>query len=238
MLLEIAVFNAASAILAAQAGAHRIELCDNEKEGGTTPSYGTLEVVRNKINIPIFPMIRPRGGDFVYTIDEFNIMKKDIQICKQMGFEGVVFGILQPDGSIDTTRTQQLVDTAYPLQVTFHKAFDRTKNPQEAVHQIIQCGCKRILTSGQYTTASEGIPAITNLIKLSNNNIIIMPGGGVRSNNIKTIANQTNAIEFHSSAKKIIVNHSFFSPTTMHDNVENISIDTQEISTMISMLKN
>src|SRR5689334_16751500 len=127
-LLEIAVFNIQSAMLAADAGADRIELCENAYDGGTTPSYGYLKTAREKIFIPVFPIIRARGGDFFYTDDEFAIMKKDVELCKQLGFEGVVIGLLNKDASVNKEKTKCLVDLAYPMEVTFHRAFDRTKD--------------------------------------------------------------------------------------------------------------
>jgi copper homeostasis protein len=164
MLLEIAVFNIESAIAAERAGAHRLELCENAGEGGTTPSYGTLKLVKQKVSIPVFPIIRPRGGDFLYTDTEFEVMKQDVQLCKQLGFEGVVIGLLNADGTVDTKRTKQLIDLAYPLEVTFHRAFDRTADPFEAMEQLIAIGCQRILTSGQVPDANNGQELIKQLI--------------------------------------------------------------------------
>jgi copper homeostasis protein len=146
MLLEIAVFNIQSALLAAGAGADRIELCENPADGGTTASYGTLKTVRKKIAIPVFPIIRARGGDFFYTNDEFAVMQKDVLLCKQLGFEGVVIGLLDKDATVDKERTKHLVELAYPLEVTFHRAFDRTKDACQSLQDISECGCQRILT--------------------------------------------------------------------------------------------
>jgi copper homeostasis protein len=237
MILEIACFNYESALLATKYGADRIELCDNEHEGGTTPSYGTLQSAKANISIPIFAMIRPRGGDFIYSDDEFNIMKSDITLCKQMGFEGVVFGLLKADGSIDVERTNILVEHAYPLDVTFHRAFDRTKDPFKALEQIIQCGCTRILTSGQHPSATEGASIIKALITAAYDRIIIMPGSGVRSHTIQALSKETRAIEFHSSAKKMIATYANKSPTTMNETIQNISVDENEIKTMLAHLK-
>src|ERR1051326_3895835 len=153
--LEIAVFNIQSAILAAQAGADRIELCENPHDGGTTPSYGTLKTVREKINIPVFPIVRPHGGDFLYNDEEFEVMKKDILLIKQLGFEGAAIGLLNQNGTIEIKRTAKLVGLAYPLEITFHRAFDRAAEPLKALEDIIKCGCQRILTSGQVPNAFE-----------------------------------------------------------------------------------
>ncbi|MBU3745302.1 MAG: copper homeostasis protein CutC, partial [Sediminibacterium sp.] len=149
-LLEIAVFNYQSAVLAEKAGADRIELCDNPAEGGTTPSYGYLKKTMESISIPVFPIIRPRGGDFLYTPEEWEIVLQDIAICKELGCTGIVTGCLRADGTVNTAPLEMAVEKAYPMQVTFHRAFDRVANPLEAMEQIIQSGCSRILTSGRY----------------------------------------------------------------------------------------
>lgn len=202
MILEIAVFDIESAILAATAGADRLELCQNYKDGGTTVSYGMLALARELIQIPVFPIIRPRGGNFCYSDYEFEIMKKDISLCKSIGYDGVVLGLLNEDETIDESRTAALVEAAYPLDVTFHRAFDKAKEPFEALEQIIQTGCSRILTSGQMPDAFTGANMIKELLHVANNRIIIMPGGGVRSNNIEQLALKTYAEEFHSAAIK------------------------------------
>ncbi|MDE3235278.1 MAG: copper homeostasis protein CutC [Bacteroidota bacterium] len=202
-LLEICVFNIATAIAAQDAGADRLELCENYANGGTTPSYGTLRVIREKITIPVFPMIRPRGGDFDCSADEFKAMKKDVLLCKELGFEGVVIGILKPDGKIDIERNSILVELAYPLEVTFHRAFDRCAAPLQALEDIISCGCQRILTSGQKTTAIEGQQLIQQLVHQAGERIIIMPGSGVKSSNIAGLKAITGATEFHTSARKL-----------------------------------
>jgi copper homeostasis protein len=232
MILEIAVFNIDSAIIAANAGADRIELCENPFDGGTTPSYGTLKIVKEKVTIPVFPIIRPRGGDFLYNKEEFEVIKKDIKLCKELGFEGLVTGLLLIDGSIDIKRTSQLVELAYPLEITFHRAFDRTKDPLKSLEDIIKCGCQRILTSGQVPNAFEGKELIKRLIDQSAERIIIMPGSGVRSNNIKELASYTGATELHSSARKNIASAMEFKQSSMQETLENISVDFSEITHM------
>lgn len=199
--LEICVFNTATAIAAAAAGADRIELCENYANGGTTPSYGYLKTTREKVSIPIFPMIRPRGGDYFHRPEEIEIIQKDIALCKELGFDGVVFGLLNRDGSIDRENTARLVELAYPLDVTFHRAFDRCKNPLEALETIIACGCTRILTSGQYPKAPDGKALIKELVDLADDRIIIMPGSGINSNNLAEMMAYTGAKEFHTSAR-------------------------------------
>ena len=231
-MLEIAVFNIESAIAAIAAGADRLELCENPFDGGTTPSYGTLQMVREKVSIPVFPIIRPRGGDFLFSEDEFAVMKKDIELCKQLGFEGVVIGLLLEDGNIDEERTKILVKLAAPMEVTFHRAFDRAAQPLQALETIIRCGCKRILTSGQVPNAMDGKELIKQLIQKANNRIIIMPGSGVRSNNIKELAEYTGAKELHSSARKLLSSQMDFTQLSMKEKLENINVDVVEIQKM------
>jgi copper homeostasis protein len=235
-ILEIAVFNIESALLAAKAGADRIELCENPSDGGTTPSYGTLKTIREKINIPVFPIVRARGGDFLYSNDEFEVMKKDISLIKDLGFEGVVIGLLKKDGTIDIQRTTKLVELAYPLEVTFHRAFDRAAEPLQALEDVIKCGCQRILTSGQVPNAFDGKELIKQLIQQADDRIIIMPGSGVRSNNIQSLAEYTGAEELHSSARKIVPSEMQFLQETIKENLENISADVDEIKKMKEVL--
>lgn len=232
MILEIATFNLQSAILAEAAGADRIELCENPADGGTTPSYGTLMLAKEKITIPVFPIIRPRGGDFFYNEDEYAVMKKDIQLCKSLGYEGVVVGLLNEDGNVDVKRTSKFVEIAYPMEVTFHRAFDRACEPFKAMEDIINCGCRRILTSGQVPNAFDGKELIKQLIETAASRIVIMPGSGVRSNNIKEILEYTGTEEIHSSARKNILSTMKFINKNMNDSIMNISVDEEEIKQM------
>lgn len=201
--IEIIAFTIESCGLIEQNGANRIELCDNPHDGGTTPSYGMIKAAREKVGIQLFPIIRPRGGDFLYSEDEFNIMKTDVQACKELGCDGVVLGLLQKDGRIDVERTARLVELAHPMDVTFHRAFDHCYDPFEALEQIIQMGCKRILTSGQKPTALDGAERLAELVKAADNRIIIMPGSGVRASNVLELAQKTGAVEFHSSLRTL-----------------------------------
>lgn len=232
MILEIAVFNIESALLAVSAGADRLELCENPGEGGTTPSYGTLKVAREKVKIPVFPIIRVRGGDFLYSDDEYAVMKKDVELCKQLGFEGVVIGLLLADGSVDAVRTKELVDIAYPMEVTFHRAFDRAADPLAAMETIIACGCHRILTSGQVPNAGDGKELIRQLIERADDCIIIMPGSGVRSSNIKEIAEYTGAVELHSSARNLVASGMKEQKESMKEELKTVSVDIEEIKKM------
>jgi copper homeostasis protein len=200
-IIEIATTDFATTKAAVECGADRIELCSALSEGGLTPSFGLLESCRQKFNVEIFPIIRPREGDFFYTDDEFEVIKKDILQARQIGCNGVVIGLLLQDGSIDVRRTEKLIALAYPLEVTFHRAFDRCKDPFEALEQLILIGCNRILTSGQKPTAVEGLDLLAQLVQAADERIIIMPGSGVRQQNINLLAEKTGAVEFHSSLR-------------------------------------
>ena len=200
-IIEIATSDFLTTKSAVEGGADRIELCANLAEGGTTPSYGHIKKCREAFTVLIYPIIRPRGGDFLYTDEELEIMLHDVKLCKQLGCDGVVVGLLNSDGSIDIKRTSQLVEAAYPLGVTFHRAFDRCRDPFEAMEQLIQIGCERILTSGQKPAAPDGVELIAQLNKAADERIIIMPGSGVRKENIKMLAQKTGCVEFHSSLR-------------------------------------
>jgi copper homeostasis protein len=200
-IIEIATTDFTTTKSAVEGGADRIELCTALSEGGITPSYGLVKQCREAFDVALFPIIRPRAGDFLYTVEEFGLMRKDILLCKNAGCDGVVIGLLNKDGSIDVLRTAQMVELAYPLDVTFHRAFDRCKDPFKAMEQLVEIGCQRILTSGQQPTAPEGADLIAQLVKQADDRIIIMPGSGVRAENIKMIAGKTGAVEFHSSLK-------------------------------------
>src|SRR6188508_2060396 len=181
-LIEIATSDFLTTKSAVEGGADRIELCANLAEGGTTPSYAHIKKCRESFDIALFPIIRPRGGDFLYTKDEFEIMKNDIKLCKELGCEGIVIGLLNMDGTIDITRTTELVELAYPLGVTFHRAFDRCKDPFVALEELIESGCERILTSGQRVSVnsqqsiidSQAVELIAELNKVADSRIIIM----------------------------------------------------------------
>lgn len=235
MLLEIAVFNVQSAILAEKAGADRLELCENPEEGGTTPSYGTLRTVIEKVGIPAFPIIRPRGGDFLYDEDSYEVMKKDLLLCKELGFSGAVLGLLNKDGSIDKERTRRLVDLSYPLEITFHRAFDRAKAPLEALNDLIDCGCSRVLTSGQHPTVAAGMALISELIRMAGKEIIILPGSGVRSTTLPQLI-EAGAEEFHSSARMVVPSAMEYTVPEMNEHLDNLIVDTGEIGAMKALL--
>lgn len=235
--LEIIGFTIEGCVLAQNAGAHRIELCDNPNDGGTTPSHGFIKAAREKLNIQLYPIIRPRGGDFFYNDDEFEIMKTDISTCKELCCDGVVIGMLNADGSVDKARCRQLVDLAYPLKVTFHRAFDRTNDAAKALENIIEIGCKRILTSGQRPNAPDGAGLIAALIKQADGRIIIMPGSGVRSDNIIALAKKTGAVEFHSSARIFIDSKMEYANDLMQESLRSVTVDEDEVKKIIVNLK-
>jgi copper homeostasis protein len=200
--MEVCANSVASALAAAEGGAIRVELCDNLLEGGTTPSYAQIWHAKEMLSIPVFPIIRPRGGDFLYSDLEFEIMKTEIKMCRSLHCEGVVFGILTADGHIDMARCEELIDLAGPMSVTFHRAFDRSCDLKKSLEDIIYLGCSRLLTSGGAATAYEGIETITALNKQASGRIIIMPGAGISVENIEKVIQHTGVREFHSTAKR------------------------------------
>ncbi len=199
MKLEICANSYQSAKNALEAGAHRIELCQELSVGGITPSYGLLKKVIEELDIPVFVLIRPRSGNFVYSDDEFQIMKTDIQLCKDIGCKGIVSGLLNPDYTLDIERTKVLIDLAKPLPFTFHRAFDELKNLKEALLQLIELGADRVLTSGQKTTAEEGLVLLKELNVIAKNRITILAGGGVSSKNAN-LFKEAGLTEIHASA--------------------------------------
>jgi len=194
---EICIDSVEAAIASEAAGAHRVELCCNLIEGGITPSAGMISETRKNIAIKLNVMIRPRGGDFCYSNHEFEIMKRDIKIAKDLGADAVVLGILKPDGSVDTVRVGELIELARPLDVTFHRAFDMVEDPFEALEDIINLGIQRLLTSGCEISVLEGLDLICKLKQIASDRIIIMPGGGVTQRNIEKIISESGVKEIH-----------------------------------------
>jgi copper homeostasis protein len=195
-----------------------------------------IKTARLKTSIALFPIIRPRGGDFLYSNDEFEIMKNDINVCKTLGCDGVVIGLLLPDGRIDEHRTAELVELAYPMDVTFHRAFDRVKDPIESLEKIINCGCKRVLTSGLHPTAELGIDLIEQLVAQAGNRISIMPGSGIRAQNIERIVTKTKAHEFHSSARTILNSSMQYLNPSMNEALVSFILDEKEVFEMKKIL--
>jgi copper homeostasis protein len=200
--LEICVFSIEAAISAQKAGADRVELCSGFAEGGLTPSAGTIRLVRRLLDIECYVMIRPRGGDFCYSDMEFEQMRRDIDYAKSCGVDGIVLGVLQPNGHVNIVRTRELVQLASPLPVTFHRAFDLAVDPFRALDDVVVCGCCRILTSGQKATAVEGLETIRELVKYSAERIDIMAGSGVNPENARKFI-EAGVQALHFSAKKL-----------------------------------
>jgi len=236
-LLEIIGFNIESCRLAQAAGAHRIELCDNPGDGGTTPSYGFIKKAREVLQIELYAMIRPRGGDFFYSHEEFEMMKTDVQTCKQLGCDGVVIGMLNQDGTVDKDRCKKLVELAYPMGVTYQRAFDRVKDPFAALEDIIETGCERILTSGLVPSCLDGAPLIAKLIQQADERIIIMPGSMLRSTNVVDVATITGATEFHTSARINIESKMDYKNEAMKENLQTVLVDEEEVKQIIANLK-
>jgi copper homeostasis protein len=202
--IEICANSVTSCVEAQKGGAMRVELCAGIPEGGTTPSQGTIAVTRELLEIPIHVIIRPRAGDFLYSPEEIRVMERDIAVAKDCGADGVVIGCLTPEGEIDYRLTQRLVECADGMSVTFHRAFDMCTDPMKALEELINLGCNRILTSGQMPTAEEGIPLLRELVEKAAGRIIILPGCGINEKNIRKIAEETGAEEFHLSAREAI----------------------------------
>ncbi len=198
--VEICVDSVESAVAAQAGGADRVELCDNLMEGGTTPSFGAIEVARELLSIRLHVIIRPRGGDFLYSEPEFEIMKRDIDAAKRLGADGVVIGMLAADGRIDIARTKELTDLARPMSVTFHRAFDVCRDAFKAVDQLAEIGVDRILTSGQEATAVEGLDLLTGLVKHAADRITIIACGNLNERNISRVITSTGVKEVHFTA--------------------------------------
>lgn len=229
MVLEICAFNLPATLAAQDAGADRIELCAGPEEGGVTPSAGLIRMAREKLQIPVYPIIRPREGDFLYSEEEFRIMLRDVALCRGLGCDGVVIGMLLADGRVDEARCGRLVETAYPMGVTFHRAFDRVADPFVALERIIAIGCERILTSGQRPVAMEGAELLRELVRAADERIVIMPGSGVRAANVAELAARTGALEFHTSARVAQASAMEFVNTAMREDLSMVMPSEEEI---------
>ncbi len=202
LTLEICIDSVASALAAEQGGAQRVELCDYLIGGGTTPSAGMIEVVRGSITLGLHVLIRPRRGDFLYSSHEFEVMKRDIAVCKALGADGVVLGVLTEDGKIDAARTQELIACAEGMAVTFHRAFDLTPDPFEALDTLLQLNVERLLTSGQQETALQGVNLIRELQERAADKLLLMPGSGINAGNVREIVDKTGVKEVHASVRR------------------------------------
>ena len=236
-IFEVCAFNIQSAIIAERAGAARVELCDNPVEGGTTPSYGTIIETREKITIDLYPIIRPRSGNYFYDEEEYAIIRRDIMICRDLGCDGISVGTQKINGDIDTEMLKRIVEWAGPLGVTCNRAFDCPPDPFKALEDIISCGCERILTSGQRSAAPDAGELLGKLVKAAGNRIIIMPGAGIKSNNIKKLVQESNATDYHGSARKIAANPVTFINKEVSDYGNVYITDEQEVRDIIAQLK-
>lgn len=202
-LLEIAAGSLASALAAQDGGADRIELCENLGEGGCTPSYGTLAIARDRLRIPLYVLIRPRPGDFLYGEAECETMLRDIETCVRLGCDGVVLGALDADGAVDVPMCRILIDAAGDLGVTFHRAFDVARDPGKALEDVIALGCERLLTSGAHPTGLEGADTIASVVRQSAGRIRVMAGAGVTPANVRDVLARSGAHEVHASARSL-----------------------------------
>lgn len=236
-ILEVCAFNFQSSVIAEKAGAKRVELCENPADGGTTPSYGTIKQTREKISIALYPIIRPRGGNYFYDDDEFAIIKQDILLSKQLGCDGISCGVSKQNGEIDPDRLKRIVEWAYPMGVTCHRVFDATPDPFQAMEVIIDSGCERILTSGQKSAAPDGIDMLAKLVQQADGRITIMPGAGVRASNIETLIEGTGATEFHTSARKVAPDTVTFRNPAILDATDWYLANEEELNKIIEILK-
>ena len=235
-ILEVCAFTIQSCLIAEKAGAARVELCDNPIEGGTTPSYGAIRWVREKVSLQVYPIIRPRSGNYFYTEEEFEIMRQDIKICKELGCDGVSIGIQTLEGRIDTERMKRIVDWAGTMGVTCNRVFDGTPDPFEALEELIDCGCERILTSGQKSAAPEAGELLGRLVQQAAGRIIIMPGAGVKSSNLEKLIRESKANEFHASARIVADNPVTYLNREVSDYGNVYIADEKEVAAMVKVL--
>ena len=236
-IMEVCAFNIQSAIIAEKAGAARVELCDNPVEGGTTPSYGTIRQTREKISISLYPIIRPRSGNYFYDDNEMAIIKHDIMMCKELGCDGISIGVQKLNGQIDIDKFKLIVVWAYPRGVTCNRAFDVTPDPYAALENLIECGCERVLTSGQKTAAPEAGVLLHKLVKQAGDRIIVMPGAGIKSSNIEKLITESGAKEYHGSARKIIENPMLFENLLVNDFGNVYETDEHELRKILSFME-
>ncbi len=223
--IEICANSVASSVEAERGGAYRVELCTAIPEGGTTPSYGEIAVARELLNIKLNVIIRPRAGDFLYSEMELRAMLHDIEMCRKLGVDGVVFGCLTADGEVDLEQNSTLVEAAKGMSTTFHRAFDMCKDPLASLEKVVSLGFDRILTSGGQPKAVDGMDLLTKLVERAGDRIIIMPGSGINENNIAEIARRTRASEFHLSARLPLASKMIFRNPNVSMGGTNINVD-------------
>lgn len=235
-VLEVCAFNIQSCIIAGQGGAARVELCDNPVEGGTTPGYGTIKQARERIDIDIYPIIRPRSGNYFYNEDEYAIIKKDIEICRELGCNGISVGTQTINAEIDTEWLKRIVEWAGPMGVTCNRAFDGTPDPYKALEDIIGCGCERVLTSGQKSAAPDAGDVLHKLVQQAAGRIVIMPGAGVKSSNLEQLMKASEATQFHASARAIADNPLTYINSQISDYGNVYISQLDEIKKMVQIL--
>ena len=236
-ILEVCAFTIQSCLIAERAGAARVELCDNPVEGGTTPSWGTIRQVREKINLPLYPIIRPRSGNYLYDEDEFSIMRHDIEVCKELGCNGISVGVGTLRAEIDTERMKRIVDWAYPMGVTCNRVFDGTPDPFKALEELIECGCERVLTSGQKSAAPDAADLLAKLVQQAGERILIMPGAGIKSANLARLKNACGAKEYHASARVVVPNPLTYINAEVSDYGQVYVADEEEVKRLVAVLK-
>jgi copper homeostasis protein len=219
VILEVCVDSPRSALAAARGGANRIELCSSLVEGGLTPSAGLIATVRSLISIDLYVMIRPRGGDFCYSDDEFAVMKRDVATANELRVDGVVFGILKEDGNVDQPRCRELLDLTRPLRATFHRAFDMSRDLNQSLEDLIELGFDSVLTSGGKQRVEDAIPIVARLREHASNRIALIVGSGINPRNVQNLISQTGVREVHASAREI-------EPSPMQYRNEDVSMGT------------
>jgi copper homeostasis protein len=241
VLVEACVDSVQSAREAAAGGAGRLELCQNLTEGGTTPSWGLVAEVREQVAVPLHVLIRPRGGDFLYSGDEIAVMCRDIAAVRGLGADGLVLGALDAGGRVDSAKLQYLLDVARPATVTFHRAFDLCRNPEEALDALIGLGIERVLTSGQATNAEAGIPRLAELVVRSAERIGILAGGGIHAGNAARIVKEAGVAEIHVRAAMEVESAMGFRRVNVHmgkryepDEYRRIETDARRVQAIVA----
>jgi copper homeostasis protein len=236
-VLEVCAFHIDSCITAEKGGAYRVELCDNPIEGGTTPSYGTIRRTRERIGIRLYPILRPRSGNYCYSEEEFAILEQDVRMCRELGCDGISVGVQTLDGKIDKERLSRVVEWAGPMGVTCNRVFDCAPDAFAALEDVIACGCERILTSGLKSAAPDAAELLGQLVRQAGNRITIMPGAGVKSSNLAQLMKVSGAVEFHSSARVAAPNPMQFINTAVSDYGHVYIADEAEVRAMVAIVK-
>jgi copper homeostasis protein len=235
-LLEVCAFNVQSCLIADRAGAARVELCDNPVEGGTTPSYGTIRRARERVEIRLYPIVRPRSGNYFYDEDDFEVIQRDIAVCKELGCDGISVGAATIDGEIDIERMKRIVEWASPMGVTCNRVFDGAPDLPKALEDLVLCGCERVLTSGGRSGAPEAGAILARLVQQAGDRICVMPGAGINSSNLAGLRRQCGAREYHASARTIVPNPLTYVNTQVTDYGNVYVADDEELRRMVELL--